>query len=154
MASADAWSGVAVVAALALAVPFGLAQSRALDLLALGEDVPRSLGVHVARLRILVLGVVVLLCGGAYAVAGGIPFLGLLAPHVARQIVGVRHAVLLPASMAVGACLLMTADTLGRVVTSPADTPAGILVAVLGGPWFLGLLLWTAWRGRQAIRLP
>ncbi|KWX84059.1 iron ABC transporter permease, partial [Paenibacillus riograndensis] len=82
----------------------------------------------------------VALPGSCVAVSGGIGFAGLIAPHLARRIVGPRHQILLPACALVGALLLLTADTIARWILQPSEIPTGIVVAIIGAPYFLYLL--------------
>jgi len=80
------------------------------------------------------------LASAAVSVTGGISFIGLIAPHMARRLVGPRHQVFLPLSALIGAILLLSADTIGRVILDPKGIPAGVIVAVIGAPYFLYLL--------------
>lgn len=125
---------------LAAGALLALASSRALDGLALGEDVARSLGQRVALSRAVAAASVVLLCGAATAAAGPIWFVGLTVPHVARSITGPDHRWLLPASMLLGAALLTGADVVGRVVTRPGELEVGVATAVLGAPVFIAFV--------------
>lgn len=119
--------------------------ARPLDALAEGEETARGLGLRVR----LTTGLVVVLASlaTAAAVAGGgiIGFVGLIAPHIARRLVGETHAWLVPASALLGGTLLVLADTAARTVTAPVELPVGIVTAALGGPFFLFVL-----RGRRA----
>ena len=117
-----------------------LALSRTLDVLSLGEEPAAGLGVRVQWLRALLAGVAALLTGSAVAVAGLIGFVGLIVPHIARLLVGPRHAYLLPVSALLGASLLVAADTAARTIASPRELPIGIVTAVAGAPFFLYLL--------------
>ncbi|WP_373744924.1 FecCD family ABC transporter permease [Achromobacter insuavis] len=130
---------VAVLPAVALGAVGALALARALDALALGQDLGKSLG---ARPRLVWIGtavVIVLLAGAATAAAGPLAFIGLAAPHVARHVCGPGHRRVIPCAALVGACLLLAADTLGRVIAAPDEISAGIMAAVLGGPLFVAL---------------
>ncbi len=117
-----------------------LALARPLNALALGADAGRALGAHVGRTRVLTAIAIVLLCGGATAVAGPIAFVGLAIPHVARAIVGPDLRWVIPYSMLLGAILLLSADILGRVVVRPGELQVGIVTAVLGAPVFIALV--------------
>ncbi|MDL2075177.1 iron ABC transporter permease [Streptomyces sp. GXMU-J15] len=112
-----------------------------LDLVSLDEDTPRLLGLDLARARLgfLVLGVV--LSATAVAAAGTIGFVGLVAPHAARALVGRPHTRVVPVAMLLGASLVCTADLLGRTVIAPAQLGAGMVTAVIGTPYFLYLLV-------------
>lgn len=121
-------------------LPVSLLFARTLDLLALGEDLATSLGERVRGARLLALAVGVALAGAAVTGAGILGFVGLLAPHLARLLVGARHARSLPVSMLLGALLVLGADTLGRTLLPPIEVPAGIFTTLIGAPYFLYLL--------------
>jgi len=123
-----------------LLLPAALLLVRTLDLLNLGEDLATSLGTRVGPARLLCLGVAVALAGAAVTGAGILGFVGLLAPHLSRRLVGARHVRLLPVSMLVGALLVLAADTLGRALLPPVEVPAGIFTTLVGAPYFLYLL--------------
>lgn len=135
------WGVVAVMGAvLALALPLGLRLAQGLNALALGEAVASHVGLDVARLRTAVVALVALLCGLSVAWCGVIGFIGLMAPHLARTLVGADQRHLLPRSAALGAWLLLGADTVARTVVLPAEIPVGIFTALLGAPLFLAML--------------
>jgi iron complex transport system permease protein len=117
-----------------------LASSRALNTLALGDDVARSLGQRVGVTRATAAAAVVLLCGGATAAAGPIAFVGLTVPHVARAICGPDYRWILPWSAVLAPILLLGADTVGRVVARPGELQVGIVTALLGAPFFIALV--------------
>ncbi|HUJ60456.1 MAG TPA: iron ABC transporter permease [Kofleriaceae bacterium] len=117
-----------------------LGSARALDALAAGPEVAASLGVAVARTQLAVFAFASLLVGVAVALAGPIGFVGLIVPHVLRGAIGSDQRLLLPASMFGGAALLVVCDTLARTVLA-THLPAGAVTAVLGGPFFLVLLV-------------
>ncbi|MQY14432.1 Iron(3+)-hydroxamate import system permease protein FhuB [Streptomyces sp. RB5] len=112
-----------------------------LDLVSLDEDTPRLLGLDLGRGRLGFLVVAVLLTATAVAAAGTIGFVGLVAPHAARALVGRRHVRVLPVAMLLGAVLVCGADLLGRTVIAPAQLGAGMMTAVVGTPYFLWLLV-------------
>jgi iron complex transport system permease protein len=114
--------------------------SNILDLLLLGEEVPIALGVRLERERKVLLTVAVALASACISVSGGIGFIGLVAPHIARKFAGVRHKRLLPASMLTGGILLLLSDTLGRSLFQPIEIPVGIVISVMAAPYFLYLL--------------
>ncbi len=114
--------------------------SRPLDLLALGDEAPRALGLPLDRMRVGLLVAAVLLAAAAVANVGAIGFIGLIAPHWARGVTGNRHRWLIPLSAALGALLLVLADLVGRTVDAPRSIPSGLVVALLGAPAFLVLL--------------
>ncbi len=122
--------------------------SRSLDVASLGEDTSRALGASPLRTWALAGLVVVILSGAATAGVGPISFLGLAAPHLARLLVGVDHRWLLPYSGAIAAVLMVIADILGRVVAPPAEVSVGIMVAIIGGPFFVFLV-----RRRKLVQL-
>jgi iron complex transport system permease protein len=111
-----------------------------MDRLLLGDDVATSLGIDVRRFSATLSLLAVLLTASAVSVAGLIGFVGLMAPHVARQLLGPRHRSLLPAAALIGAVLLVGSDTLARTAFAPIEVPVGLLTAALGGPFFLWLL--------------
>ena len=118
-------------------------RARSLNVLSLGDSTAKSLGVAVDRQRFLALTLATMMTSACAGVAGQIGFLGLAAPHLARRLVGHDHRVLLPAAALSGALLLVLADTLGRHLFAPFDIPAGVLVGILGGAYFLYLLAKT-----------
>ncbi|MCM3133756.1 iron ABC transporter permease [Paenibacillus polysaccharolyticus] len=121
-------------------VPLVLAKARVLNVLNLGDQTASGLGAPVERERMILLAAAAVLAGACVSVSGGIGFVGLIGPHLARRLVGPKHQFLLPASALVGSLLVLVADTLGRVILQPSEIPAGILVAILGAPYFLYLL--------------
>lgn len=135
--------------ALWLALPALLAwmASRELDLIRFGDNSARSLGQPVDRVRGLTIVLVTVISGAAVAVSGLIGFVGLVAPHVARRLVGASHARILPVAALVGACLVVAADLLGRTIVAPAQLPAGIVTGLVGAPFF-AYLLWGRRHGR------
>lgn len=129
---------VAVV--LAVALPLAWLVRRELDLLALDEDTPRLVGVRLETVRLVVLVTAALLAATSVAAVGVVGFVGLVAPHVARALVGGRHARSVPVAILLGAALLGVADLVGRTVIAPAQIPAGLVVALVGAPYFVYLL--------------
>lgn len=111
-----------------------------LNILHVSEQVTVSLGVSVARERFILLISAVALASAAVSVSGGIAFVGLMSPHMARSLVGPRHQVFLPLCAVIGAILLLTADTIGRVILDPSGIPAGVIVSIIGAPYFMFLL--------------
>lgn len=112
-----------------------------LNILALGEQTAASLGLPVGRTRLASILAAALLAGAAVSFAGLINFVGLLVPHIARRLVGVDHRVLLPACALLGAIFLLVCDTAARTLFAPYELPVGILLNVIGGVFFLYLLL-------------
>ncbi|WP_433561176.1 FecCD family ABC transporter permease [Nocardia sp. CA-151230] len=125
---------------LALGTILALAAAPALNLLGLGDDVARGLGVNVTRSRALGLAAVVLLAGAATAAVGPIAFLGLIVPHLARALTGPDYRWLLPFSGLLGALVLLLADTAGRLIARPGELQAGVTLAALGAPFFILLV--------------
>ncbi|EJN02559.1 iron ABC transporter permease [Phyllobacterium sp. YR531] len=136
------WSKVRTLA-LWLAVPMGLSviASRQLDLIRLGDEAARSLGQRVNFTRGFLILLCTLISGATVAAVGLVGFIGLIAPHLARKLVGPHHNRLLPVSALIGGPLLMAADVVGRTLIAPAQLPAGVVTALIGAP-FLAWLLW------------
>jgi len=127
-------------------VPLIIVCASRLDLAAFDDDTQGSLGVAPASNRALFVVTAVVLSAGAVVAVGGIGFLGLLAPHLARLLVGARARWLVPAAALLGAALLVLADLTGRIIALPNEIPAGIVAAIAGGPYLLFLLLREARR--------
>ncbi|MDI3324539.1 iron chelate uptake ABC transporter family permease subunit [Pontibacterium granulatum] len=125
--------------AVLLGISVSLLLSQKLNLLALGDEAAAGLGGSPERLRLQVSAVVVLLAGSAVAVSGPIAFLGLLVPHLARLLVGQDYRMLLPTTGMLGAALLCWADYLSRLLIFPTETPVGLVLALLGAPFFIWL---------------
>jgi iron complex transport system permease protein len=117
-----------------------LACGRAMNALALGEDVARSQGQRVGVTRLFAAVAIVLLAGGATAVAGPIIFLGLVIPHIARSIVGPDYRWVLAYSLLLAPILLLGADVVGRKLAEPAEVPVGIVMVMIGCPFFVALV--------------
>jgi iron complex transport system permease protein len=117
-----------------------LANGPALNTLSLGEDVARALGQNIAAARTVGLAAVTLLTGTAVALCGPIGFVGLVAPHAMRVLVGADHRWLLPCSALAGAVLVLAADVVGRLVVRPGELQVGIVLALVGAPFFIMLL--------------
>ncbi|GAA3223271.1 iron ABC transporter permease [Pseudonocardia petroleophila] len=140
LARAD-WAAVAVVApTTAVTLALLLAWSRRFDALAVGDDTARALGTDPARLRLGALLAVALCTGAAVAVSGGIGFVGLVVPHVARLCVGGAHRRVLPVAALIGAAFLIWADVVARLAFAPRELPLGIVTAVVGAPFLLVLV--------------
>lgn len=138
------WPYVAVVVLpVLIGISLACLMARQLDLLSLGERSARHLGVDVERLRILAIGVVALLTAAAVAFAGIIAFVGLVVPHLIRMALGPGHRFLIPSSALGGGVLLLMADLVARTAVAYADLPIGMLTALVGGPFFLWLILRT-----------
>ncbi|MDG0821846.1 MAG: iron ABC transporter permease [Staphylococcus equorum] len=137
----DEWAFViAFLPWVLILIPFLLFKSNVLNLLNTHQHIAQGVGVKIGRERIVLLLVAVILSSTAVSVAGSIGFIGLLGPHIAKSIVGPRHQLFLPISILIGAFLLVLADTVGQVILQPSGIPAGIVVAIIGAPYFLYLM--------------
>jgi iron complex transport system permease protein len=139
LAAPDAATLWRVLPLLAAAGVLALATAPALNSLALGDDVAAALGRRVGLVRLRATLAITLLAGTAVALAGPIVFVGLVAPHLARMITGPDHRRILALTLLGAPCLLLAADILGRVVARPEEIQAGIVVAFVGGPFFIAL---------------
>ena len=115
--------------------------ARPLNVLTMGEETAKALGVEIERVKKLIFVVAALMTGAVVSIAGLIGFVGMVVPHTVRMIVGADHRLLLPASALVGGTFLMVADTVARTVLSPTELPVGVVTALIGGPVFLYLLV-------------
>lgn len=125
---------------LLLGAILALGSTRLFNALSLGDDAARGLGIAVGRSRAVAAVAVVLLCGGATALAGPIAFVGLVIPHLLRLLVGGDYRRLLPLSLLAGPLLVLAADVLGRVIAPPSEVQVGVMTAVIGAPVFLWML--------------
>ncbi len=132
-----AWQVAPFIAA---GLVLALLNAPALDLLGMGEDVARGLGQRVWLARVVGLAATTLLAGAATAACGPIAFVGLVVPHVVRAFTGPSHRWLVPCSGLLGAVLLLSADVLGRVVARPGELQVGIVLALVGSPFFVALV--------------
>lgn len=123
-----------------ITVPVVLLLGYQLDILNLGDNVATALGARVRFLKMILLILAVMLAGASIAVVGGISFLGLIAPHIARQLVGHKNIHVIIMSGLIGAILLTLGDGLARGIQPPLDIPVGVVIAVIGAPYFLFLL--------------
>lgn len=121
-------------------VPFTLYKANRLNLLGMSEPVAIGVGVSLEKERVILLLVAVALAASAVSVTGGIAFVGLMAPHMAKSLVGPRNQLFLPVAVLIGGWLLLFADTVGRNLID-SGIPAGIMVALIGAPYFMYLLL-------------
>ncbi|WP_324651267.1 iron ABC transporter permease [Georgenia sp. H159] len=131
---------LALVPFLVVGALLALLSGRALNLLAMGDDVARGLGLAVGRARLLAIVAAVLLAGGATALAGPIVFVGLVVPHVIRAFTGPDYRWILAAAVVVGPTLLLAADVLGRLVARPGELEAGLVVAFVGAPAMIAIV--------------
>ena len=118
-----------------------LSLGRGLDALTLGEDAAAALGIDLARLRLMLILGVAATVGAATAVAGSIGFVGLVAPHILRRAVGAKPSRVLPASALGGAAMVLAADIAVRLIAPERDLKLGVLIALVGAPFFLRLIL-------------
>lgn len=121
-------------------LPFIMIVARNLNILELGDELATGVGSAVQRQRFILLLMSTALAGGAVAFAGGIGFVGLMAPHMARQLVGSAYGSLLPISGLIGGLIVLVADLVARTAFSPLDVPAGVFTASIGAPYFIYLL--------------
>jgi iron complex transport system permease protein len=144
LSSATWTDSLVVTAGLVPAILLALWNARGLDAILWGDDIARSVGVDVRRLRRLALLAATLPVAAAVSVAGVIGFLGLMVPHIARGLVGPGHARLLPLALVLGAAWLVTADLIARVLIAPAEIPVGAITSAVGAPF----LVWICYRRR------
>lgn len=133
------------IGAVLIIIPF---VARGLDALILGDAAAFHMGIPVQRLKKIVVIAVAAACGSTVAVAGSIGFVGIIVPHLLRQVMGPSHRFLLPGSALGGGALLLIADSVARTVAAPAELPIGVITALFGAPVFLFLLL-----GRNSISM-
>lgn len=126
---------------LILLVPFTLFKSRQLNLLSLSEASAVGVGVHLERERLVLILAAVAAAASAVSVTGGIAFIGLMAPHIAKALVGPRNQLFIPVAVLLGGWLLLIADTIGRNLIDPDGIPAGVMASLIGVPYFAYLLL-------------
>lgn len=126
---------------LVILIPFTLYKANRLNLLGLSEPVAIGVGVSIEKERIVLLLTAVALAASAVSVTGGITFIGLIAPHIAKALVGPRNQLFIPVALLLGGWLLLFADTIGRNMMESSAIPAGIMVALIGAPYFVYLLL-------------
>ncbi len=138
------WSYVwAILPWVLILIPIAFYKARTLNVMQIGTQSAVSLGVPIEKERRTLLLVAVSLAAAGVAVGGGIAFLGLVAPHIARRLVGPKHQVMIPTAALIGALLLLVADMIGRNLLAPSEIPVGIIIAILGAPYFLYLLMRT-----------
>ncbi|MFC0522964.1 FecCD family ABC transporter permease [Pontibacillus salicampi] len=132
---------LAILPWLLVLIPFALFKSDRLNILNMSDSVSIGVGMKVERERKVLLLVAVALAAAAVSVTGGIAFIGLMAPHLAKALIGPRHQLYIPIAILLGGWLLLVADTIGRNVVEPDGIPAGIVAALIGAPYFIYLLL-------------
>ncbi|OZI12588.1 iron ABC transporter permease [Bacillaceae bacterium SAS-127] len=135
------WTFVlAILPWLVILIPFVYSKYSVLNVLNLGDETAIGLGADLEKERRVLLAAAVGMAAASVSISGGIGFVGLIAPHLTRRLVGNKHEYVIPISAMVGALLLLVADTIGRWIMQPSEIPAGIVVAVIGSPYFLYLL--------------
>ena len=132
---------LAILPFIVLFMALTIYKSRYLDALNLGDEVATGLGIEVEKERRKLIVYAVILAGVATSVAGSIGFLGLVAPHIGRKLVGPKHKKLIPTAALIGTLILLAADTISRNLIAPMEIPVGIVVAVIGVPYFIYLML-------------
>ncbi|WP_181349677.1 iron ABC transporter permease [Thalassobacillus sp. CUG 92003] len=132
---------LAILPWLLLLIPFTLYKASRLNLLGLSDAVSIGVGVAIEKERLTLLLAAVALAASAVSVTGGIAFIGLMAPHLAKALIGPRHQLFLPLAILIGGWLLLVADTIGRNLVEPDGIPAGVMAALIGAPYFIYLLL-------------
>lgn len=136
------WKFVAILAPLILLlIPFALYKAHILNIMNLGDQVATGLGIHVEKERRILLLAAVALAGFSVAAGGGIAFLGLVAPHIAKRLIGPKHQLFLPLTAVLGSFVLLLADTIGKNLLAPTQIPVGIVVAIFSAPYFIFLLM-------------
>ena len=124
----------------AVSIAVVLLHGRHLDVLSVGDEEARALGMHPGRVRLIVVAACALAAASAVAVSGLIGFVGIIVPHVVRRLAGTSYRLVLPLSLLAGAGFLVLADTLARTVLSPAELPIGVVTALIGSPVFIWIL--------------
>ena len=122
-------------------IPLAIILANKIDILCLGDKVAINLGERINFLRVGLLLIGIILTASSVSVSGTIGFVGLIAPHIAKSLVGYKHRLVIPLSGLVGAILLVVADIIGRTIIAPTEIPVGIVTAIIGAPYFLYLLL-------------
>ncbi|MCC0630217.1 MULTISPECIES: iron ABC transporter permease [unclassified Clostridioides] len=132
---------IAVLPFIVIFMSITMYKAKYIDVLNLGDEVSTSLGVDVEKQRRRLIIYAVILSGVSTAVAGSISFIGLIAPHIGRKIIGPKHKRLIPVSALIGTLLLLVADTISRNILAPIEIPVGIVVSIIGVPYFIYLML-------------
>lgn len=139
--AARSWPHVTIILPYAvLGLILALASAYYLNVLQLGDEMARGLGLNVELARVLLTAIAALLAASAVSVAGLLGFVGLIVPHIARLLLGTDYRLLIPGSAILGAAMVTLSDTFARVILAPVELPVGIIMAVLGAPFFLFLL--------------
>lgn len=132
------WSQLQIIVPfIILGIVVSLFFSRQLTILSLSEEVATGLGQNIARIKMILFIVIIILAGASVALVGNMAFIGLMVPHIVRAMVGTDYRLIIPMSGIVGAIFMMLADTLGRTINAPYETPVVAIVALVGLPFFL-----------------
>ncbi|WP_221568437.1 iron ABC transporter permease [Alkalihalobacillus sp. TS-13] len=132
------WSQLQVIVPfIVLGILISLTLSRQLTILSLNEEVAVGLGQKITQIKAILFVVIILLAGASVALVGNMAFIGLMIPHIVRAIVGTDYRSILPMSAVIGAAFMLLADTLGRTINAPFETPVAAIVAIMGLPFFL-----------------
>lgn len=132
---------IAILPFIAIFMVLSIYKSRYLDVLNLGDEISTGLGIKVEKERRRLIVYAVILSGVATSVAGSISFLGLVSPHIGRKLVGPKHKRLIPISALIGALIILVADTISRNLLAPIEIPVGIVISIIGVPYFIYLML-------------
>lgn len=122
-------------------LPFAYWKSKELNMLSMSEQMAGGLGVSIHKERLVLMASAVGLAASSVAVGGGVGFVGLLGPHIAKRLVGPQHQYMLPITAGIGALLVLAGDTIGRSFMANTEIPAGVVISLLGGPYFVYLLM-------------
>ncbi len=133
---------VQVLPYICMGLILGLALSKQITILSLGEDTARSLGQSTAVIKILAAISIILLAGSSVAIAGPVGFVGLIVPHLVRFLVGIDYRWIMPYSAILGAIVVLIADTCGRLIIQPSELPVGLMMPLIGAPFFIYLIRW------------
>ncbi|MDU7069783.1 MAG: iron ABC transporter permease, partial [Clostridium perfringens] len=132
---------LAIVPFILIFIALTIYKSRYLDGLNLGDEVATGIGIEVEKERRKLIIYAVILAGVATSVAGSIGFLGLVSPHIARKLIGPKHKKLIPVAAFIGSLILLVSDTIARNLIAPMEMPVGIIVSIIGVPYFIYLML-------------
>ncbi|MEG2246892.1 MAG: iron ABC transporter permease [Peptostreptococcaceae bacterium] len=132
---------IAILPFIILFIALSIYKARYLDALNLGDEISTGLGINVEKERRKLIVYAVILSGVATSVAGSISFLGLVAPHIGRKLVGPKHKKLIPVSALIGTLIILSADTISRNLLAPIEIPVGIVISIIGVPYFIYLML-------------